>query len=109
MLRQGLTKPENILLVTFTNKAAAEMRQRVQALTELPLPMAGTFHSLATRILRRFAPGIKLDYNFTIYDSDDQLALLKALYKVNSWDRQTYKPQAVKAAISEAKNHLLTQ
>lgn len=108
LLRQGLAKPENILLVTFTNKAAAEMRQRVQALTELPLPMAGTFHSLATRILRRFAPGIKLDYNFTIYDSDDQLALLKALYKVNSWDRQTYKPQAVKAAISEAKNHLLT-
>ncbi len=108
LLRQGLAKPENILLVTFTNKAAAEMRQRVQALTKLPLPMAGTFHALSTRILRRFAPGIKLDYNFTIYDSDDQLALLKALYKVNSWDRQTYKPQAVKAAISEAKNHLLT-
>ncbi len=100
--------PEEILLVTFTNKAAAEMKKRVQDLTNNNLPFAGTFHSLATKMLRRYAHSLKLDNNFSIYDSDDQLALLKQIYKNNGWDVKEYKPQAVKAAISEAKNQLLT-
>ncbi len=99
---------DEILLVTFTNKAALEMKERVRSLTGFDLPMSGTFHSLATKVLRRYAPSIKLDYNFTIYDSDDQLSLLKQIYKNNGWDSRTYKPQAVRAAISEAKNQLLS-
>lgn len=108
LLAQGLAQADNILLVTFTNKAALEMKQRVAALVDINLPMAGTFHALATKILRRFAPGILLSHNFTIYDSDDQLALLKTLYKRYGWDKKTYSPLAVKAAISQAKNQLLS-
>lgn len=108
LLAQGLATADNILLVTFTNKAALEMKQRVATLVDANLPMAGTFHALATKILRRFAPGILLNHNFTIYDSDDQLALLKSLYKRYGWDKKTYSPQAIKSAISQAKNQLLT-
>ncbi|MDO5561199.1 MAG: UvrD-helicase domain-containing protein [bacterium] len=101
-------RPEQILLVTFTNKAALEMKSRVRNLTNYDLPFSGTFHSFATRVLRRHALAAKLDPNFTIYDSDDQLALLKQIYKDNGWDPKDYKPQAVKAAISNAKNFLQT-
>jgi DNA helicase-2/ATP-dependent DNA helicase PcrA len=100
--------PDEILLVTFTNKAAAEMKSRVQNLIGVDLAMAGTFHALAVRMLRRFAPSVKLDYNFTIYDSDDQLTLLKQIYRDNGWSVKEFKPQGVKAAISGAKNQLIT-
>lgn len=96
--------PDQIMLVTFTNKAALEMKSRVRALTGFDLPLSGTFHSFSTRVLRRFAVAANLDQNFTIYDSDDQLALLKQAYQSNGWDLKNYKPQAVKAAISNAKN-----
>ena len=99
-------RPEQILLVTFTNKAALEMKNRVRQLTHCDLPFSGTFHSFATRVLRRHATAANLDPNFTIYDSDDQLALLKQIYKDNGWNPKDYKPQAVKAAISNAKNFL---
>lgn len=100
--------PSDIMLVTFTNKAALEMKSRVRTLTGLDLPLSGTFHSFATRVLRRYSAAANLDANFTIYDSDDQLALLKQVYQNNGWDPKNYKPQAVKAAISNAKNFLKT-
>ncbi len=96
--------PSEILLVTFTNKAALEMKSRVARLTGLDLPLSGTFHSFSTRLLRCFAARADLDNNFTIYDSDDQLALLKQVYQNNGWDPKNYKPQAVKAVISSVKN-----
>ncbi len=96
--------PSNIMLVTFTNKAAAEMKNRVRSLTGLDLPFSGTFHSFSTRVLRRHAVDAGLDQNFSIYDADDQLALLKTVYQNNGWDPKEFKPQAIKAAISNAKN-----
>ncbi len=108
LLATNQAKPEEILLVTFTNKAAAEMKNRVRQLTDLDLPFSGTFHSLGVRILRQHAPLVNLDHNFTIYDSDDQLALLKQIYKDQGWDSKNYKPQLVKAMISQAKNFLQT-
>lgn len=106
LLEKAYSQPAGILLVTFTNKAAFEMKHRVRTLTGLDLPLSGTFHSFATRVLRRHAGAINLDNNFTIYDSDDQLVLLKQIYRDNGWDPKNYKPQAVKAAISTAKNFL---
>ena len=100
-------EPYHIIALTFTNKAASEMKARVKNLTGFDLPMSGTFHSLSCKILRQYGPAIKIPNNFTIYDSDDQLALLKQLYRRNGWDAKTYKPQAVRAAISDAKNKLL--
>lgn len=82
LLEQGI-KPENILLVTFTNKAADEMRRRVQHLTGMPsvLPWSGTFHHVAYRILRIFAPLLGYGNNFTVLDSDDSESIIKLCIK----------------------------
>lgn len=98
----------NILLVTFTNKAAGEMKERIERLTGSSIPYAGTFHSLCARILRLDGYLVGLDRNYVIYDSDDQNQLIKAIYKERSYDPKQYKPNAVKGAISKAKNDLLT-
>lgn len=99
----------NILLVTFTNKAAGEMKERIERLTGSSIPYAGTFHSLCARLLRLDGYLIGLDRNYVIYDSDDQLSLIKQLYKEHGYDPKKYKPGAVKGAISKAKNDLLTR
>ena len=82
LLEQGI-KPENILLVTFTNKAADEMRRRVQHLTGMPsvLPWSGTFHHVAYRILRIYAPLLGYGNNFTVLDSDDSESIIKLCIK----------------------------
>lgn len=98
---------QNILLVTFTNKAATEMKQRVLKLTGHSLPFAGTFHSLAAKILRSDGSAVGLDRHFVIYDTDDQQALLKELYKANNFDPKRFAVPAVKASISTAKNELI--
>lgn len=103
----GVTESQ-ILLVTFTNKAAGEMKERIERLTGSALPWAGTFHSLCARILRHEGYNIGLDFNYVIYDSEDQLQLIKDIYKEHGYDAHQFKPSAVKAAISKAKNDLET-
>ncbi|MBW7955977.1 UvrD-helicase domain-containing protein [Patescibacteria group bacterium] len=97
----------SILLVTFTNKAAQEIAERMFKITGQELPFAGTFHRICAKILRRDGHLIGLPAHFLILDSDDQLDLLKQIYKNNSWSDKEFHPRAVKAAISTAKNEML--
>lgn len=108
LIQEHQVPSESLLLVTFTNKAAGEMKERIHALTGQILPYSGTFHSISARILRRYGSVLGLDPNFTIYDSDDQLSLLKDIYKQHGFDPKLYNPKGIKAKISEAKNELLT-
>jgi DNA helicase-2/ATP-dependent DNA helicase PcrA len=112
LIKEKKVPANQIFLVTFTNKAAAEMKKRVLDFTGQNLAYSGTFHSLAAKILRLEAgrgnlTKFALNANFTIYDSDDQLSLIKNIYKVNGFDPATFKPQVVKAKISSAKNELI--
>jgi len=97
-----------ILLVTFTNKAAQEIAERMYRITGQELPFAGTFHRICAKILRRNGFLIGLPPHFTILDSDDQNDLLKQIYKNNSWDEKEFHPKAVKSTISSAKNEMLS-
>ncbi len=113
LIKEKKVSASNIFLVTFTNKAAAEMKKRVLEFTGQNLTYSGTFHSLSAKILRLEASygnlsSFGLNANFTIYDSDDQLALIKNIYKTNGFDPATFKPQVVKAKISSAKNELIS-
>lgn len=108
LLANQQAKPEEILLATFTNKAAQEMNRRVYDLTGSRLPFAGTFHSLCAKILRREAHHLQLPIGFSIYDTADQTTLINQIYKANQFDAKRYKPVMIKAKISEAKNELLT-
>lgn len=94
-----------VLLVTFTNKAAQEIMTRIQQQTGQPLGHSGTFHSICARILRKHAPYVKLSRDFVIYDSDDQLQLLKQVYKRHGFSPDL-KPSVARALISTAKNEL---
>lgn len=112
LIKEKKISASNIFLVTFTNKAASEMKKRVLEFTGQNLTYSGTFHSLSAKILRLEASygnlsSFGLNANFTIYDSDDQLALIKNIYKTNGFDPATFKPQMVKAKISSAKNELI--
>lgn len=100
--------PSQILLVTFTNKAAQEMNNRVMELTGSKLPFSGTFHRVAATILRRDGYLIGLAPGFSIYDADDQLALVKQIYKELGLSTKEFNPQAVRATISQAKNEMIT-
>jgi DNA helicase II / ATP-dependent DNA helicase PcrA len=108
LLDQNPLQPSSILLVTFTNKAAGEMKERIHQLTGQALPFAGTFHSISARILRKHAQQLGYENHFSIYDSDDQMSLLKELYKKHGIDPKQYNLNAVKAKISEAKNELIS-
>ena len=108
LIQQG-TPPFKIMAVTFTNKAAKEMRARVEKLLsgELRGLTIGTFHSICARILRREAARLNVTHEFVIFDDNDQLAIVKqALERLNLNDKQ-YKPQSLLAAISKAKNELI--
>jgi len=107
LIAEKKVNPDSILLVTFTNKAAGEMNKRVFELTGRQLRFSGTFHSLCTKILRIHADKTNRSHDFTIYDSNDQLSLIKHIYKDRSFDPKKYTPQFFKSLISQAKNEML--
>lgn len=109
LLSRGM-KPWNILALTFTNKAANEMKQRIGALVGVDMARKlnmGTFHSVFSRILRVEAQLIEYEPNFTIYDEADSRSLVKAIIKEMHLDDKVYKPAMVHSRISMAKNHLI--
>ncbi|HTK78202.1 MAG TPA: UvrD-helicase domain-containing protein [Gemmataceae bacterium] len=107
LLRQGV-RPWNILAITFTNKAAGEMRQRVEALVPNSRVWVSTFHSLGARLLRQHAERVNLGKNFTIYDEDDRRKVAKQALEAIGMDNVRFTPDRISGAISKAKNQLLT-
>ena len=110
LVAQGQVRPHRILAVTFTNRAAGEMRRRVgELLGREPAGLwIGTFHSLAARLLRREAPLLGFTSQFTIYDEDDRLALVKRLLERLGHSPKTFPPRLITSLISAAKNRLVS-
>ena len=102
--------PWNIMAITFTNKAAGEMRERVDKIVGFGSESiwVSTFHSSCVRILRRYIDRLGYDHNFTIYDTDDQKSLMKDICKKLQIDTKIHKERAILAAISSAKDELIT-
>lgn len=110
LMKQGVD-PFRILALTFTNKAAAEMKERIDKIlgnNEARNLYIGTFHSVFARILRIEAEKLGYPSNFTIYDSDDSRSVIKSLVQNNNLDDKLYKPNLVQSRISAAKNSLIT-
>ena len=110
LLQQGM-KPWNIMALTFTNKAAKEMRERINKIVGADVAShicIGTFHSIFSRFMRVESEYIGYNSNYTIYDESDSRSLLKAIIKEKGLDPQDYKPAAVHSRISMAKNNLVT-
>jgi len=105
-LMQTGVRAHNILAITFTNKAAKEMRHRVDALVPGHRALVTTFHSLGARLLRQYSDRLNLDKNFTIYDTDDRNKLVKAALESTGIDSVKYTPERLGGAISKAKNNL---
>lgn len=115
LISQKITNPENILMITFTNKAASEMRERVEkflnqsALNTKTKPLISTFHSLCAKILRIEGKYIGLDSNYLIYDEQDQKEAIKDILKILNISTKELKPASILATISQAKNELISE
>lgn len=110
LIREEKIPPSRILMVTFTNKAASEMRERLRKLlpAKSELPFAGTFHSLSAKILRRHGHFAGLAPNFLIYDEEDQKQVVKEALNRLDLSPKRFAPPAVLATISQAKNELIS-
>ncbi len=107
LLKQGV-RPSNILAITFTNKAAGEMKNRVNDLVPGNRVWISTFHSLGARLLRQYGERIGLNRDFTIYDTDDRTKIVKQSLEAAGIDNVKFTPERIGGAIGKAKNQLLT-